>query len=53
MHKGVDVSDFERYLPVHAMVVVGVMFLDGVTLAGLACVASVIGYLYLRNFSGK
>ena len=41
-------SNFERYLPVHAVIVIGAMYLHGVTLAGVACVASVVLYFYLK-----
>lgn len=46
-------SNFERYLPVHMMVCIGVMLINGFTSAGIACVASVAGYFYLRYLAGK
>ena len=41
--------DFENFLPVHAVIVIGAMYLHGVTLAGVACVASVVLYFYLKT----
>jgi len=45
-------SNFERFLPVQLMICIGVMLINGFTLPGIACVASVAGYLYLRHFKG-
>ena len=53
MARNKEMSEVERILPVSMMIVIATMWINGVTVAGVAFVASIVGFYYLRFMAGQ